>query len=147
MKISENFTLQELTKSATAKSRGLTNQPTAQHQKNLVELVNNILQPLRTALGRSIDVTSGYRSHELNNAVGGSKTSQHSLGQAADIVVQGMTPKQVCEKIIELGLPFDQLIEEFGRWVHVSYDPSRNRKQVLTARTVNNKTVYSKGLV
>src|SRR5690606_28476100 len=96
---------------------------------------------LRDALGTPVLVNSGFRSAAVNKAVGGAATSQHRLGQAADIRVNGMTSAQLARRIAELGLPFDQLIEEFGRWVHVSYGP-RHRRQILRATSENGRTVY-----
>jgi hypothetical protein len=147
MKLSEHFTLEEFINSPTAKSRGLSNEPTDEHKQNLINLVEHTLEPLRTALERSIKVTSGYRSQDLNKAVGGSKTSQHSKGQAADIVVSGMSPVEVCKFVLDNNIPFDQLIQEFNSWVHISYNKEGNRKQVLTAKKVDGKTVYLNGLV
>lgn len=142
MKLSENFSLVELTSTGT----GLPNEPTAEEVAALRALVTNVLQPLRTAVGVPVVVSSGFRSAAVNRAVGGAASSQHRLGQAADINAAGIGPKELCQRIIDLGLPFDQLIQEFGRWVHVSYGP-RHRRQVLTAVKVKGKTVYRKGLV
>jgi zinc D-Ala-D-Ala carboxypeptidase len=142
MKLSEHFSLVELTSTGT----GLPNTPKAEEVTALRALVTNVLQPLRTHVGVPIVVSSGFRSAAVNRAVGGSSSSQHRLGQAADINAAGIGPKALCEIIIELGLPFDQLIQEFGRWVHVSYGP-RNRRQVLTAVKANGRTVYKPGLV
>lgn len=139
---SKYFTLKEFTFSQTAARRGIPNEPNLIHLANIQRLVTNVLDPLRELLDRPIRITSGYRSSQLNIAVGGSKTSQHCYGEAADIVVPGMTVDQVVEAIIQSGLPFDQLIHEFGDWTHVSYGP-RNRRQILRAHHVGSKTVYS----
>lgn len=141
----KNFKLSEFCQSATAKAHGIDMTPPAAMKANLEALVVNVLDPLREQLGKPIVVSSGYRPPKLNELVGGAATSQHAMGEAADISVGGMSPKQVCEIIIKLGLPFDQLIMEFGRWTHVSYGP-RNRRQVLTAKSVNGRTVYTPGL-
>ena len=128
------FTIPELTKSATASRRKIDNTPSATVIANLTALVNNILDPLREAWGAPIVVTSGYRCVRLNAAVGGVKTSQHTLGQAADIRTVSDKPadnKRLFDLIVKLGLPYDQLIDEYGyNWVHVSYS-SRNRRQIL----------------
>lgn len=128
------FTIEELTKSPTAKRRGIDNTPNATVKKNLTLLVEKILDPLREAWGGPIIVTSGYRCGKLNRAVGGASGSQHMLGQAADIRTVIDTPvanKLLFDKIQELKLPFDQLIDEYGyNWVHVSYGP-KNRRQIL----------------
>lgn len=139
------FDLKEFCRSATADKHGIDMTPPPGVAANLQALVENVLDPLRAHLDKAIVVSSGYRPPALNKLVGGAKTSQHANGEAADISVNGMPPKQVCETIMRLGLPFDQLIMEFGRWTHVSFGP-RNRRQVLTAKTVNGKTVYTPGL-
>lgn len=130
----KNFTIPELTKSATASRRKIDNTPSAAVIANLTALVDNILDPLREAWGAPIVVTSGYRCVRLNAAVGGVKTSQHTLGQAADIRTVSDKPadnKRLFDLIVKLGLPYDQLIDEYGyNWVHVSYS-SRNRRQIL----------------
>lgn len=141
MNLSAHFTLEEMVASSTAKAKKIDNTPTQEVINNLKELCVNVLEPLRVALGKPISVTSGYRSPALNKAVGGAvdkngkPKSQHCFGQAADIQVKGMTPKQVCDKIDELvrkGIikAYDQLIEEYGAtgWCHVSYVHNPNRK-------------------
>lgn len=128
------FTIQELTKSATASSRGINNTPDESVKRNLNLLVDNILDPLREAYGAPIIVTSGYRCGRLNKAVGGAAKSQHMYGQAADIRTVSDKPsdnKKLFDLIRELKLPYDQLIDEYGyNWVHVSYS-SRHRRQIL----------------
>lgn len=146
MKLSENFTLSEFTQSASAKRLGISNEPTPEVVANLQLLVTNVLQPLRTTLERSIRVTSGYRSPAVNKAVGGVKTSQHSQGMAVDIVVNGMTPHDVVQVLLDMNIEFDQVIQEFGQWVHVSYNKDNNREQVLTAKKIDGKTRYLSGL-
>lgn len=128
------FTIQELTKSATASRRGINNTPDEIVKMNLTLLVEKILDPLREAWGAPIIVTSGYRCGRLNKAVGGAAKSQHMYGQAADIRTVSDKPednKKLFDLIRELKLPYDQLIDEYGfNWVHVSYGP-RNRRQIL----------------
>lgn len=128
------FTIQELTKSATASRRGINNTPDEIVKMNLTLLVENILDPLREAWGAPIIVTSGYRCGRLNKAVGGAAKSQHMYGQAADIRTVSDKPsdnKKLFDLIRELKLPYDQLIDEYNyNWVHVSYGP-RNRRQIL----------------
>lgn len=128
------FTIEELTKSPTAKRKGIDNTPNAEVKKNLTALVDNILDPLREAWGAPIIVTSGYRCGKLNRAIGGAKASQHMKGQAADIRTVSDKPadnKKLFELIQKLKLPYDQLIDEYGyNWVHVSYS-SRHRRQIL----------------
>lgn len=139
------FTLTELTKSATAKRKGIKNTPSNEICKSLVALVENILDPLREAYGKPIIITSGYRCEKLNKAVGGAASSQHVKGEAADIRSVQDTPeenKKLYDLIVKLKLPFDQLINEYGfDWVHVSFGP-KHRRQKLKAIKKNGKTVY-----
>lgn len=137
--LSDNFSLAELTKTNT----GLPNALPEHLYTNLQSLVDNVLQPARDALG-AILVTSGYRSPEVNVKIGGSKTSQHCLAQAADLKFKG--GNDVLFNWIKENTDFDQLIWEFGTddapsWVHVSYSP-RHRKQILKAVKVNGRTKY-----
>lgn len=131
------FSIAELTKSDTATKKKINNQPTKQIETNLNQLVDNILDPLREAYGEPIIVSSGYRCPELNKAVGGATSSQHTLGQAADIHTKSNTKednKKLFDLIKDLKLPYDQLINEYGyKWVHVSYS-SRNRRQILNIK-------------
>ena len=126
------FKIKELCKSSTAIQKGIDNSPNSEIVKNLEQLVDNILDPLREKYGKPINVNGGYRCPALNKAVGGSKTSQHMLGLAADITVG--TPaknKELFDLIIKMNLPFDQLIDEQKyKWVHVSFS-AKPRKQVL----------------
>ena len=126
------FTIKELCKSSTAQKHCITNLPSEEIEHNLEELVHFILDPLREAYGKPIKVNSGYRCPELNKVVGGSNTSQHMKGQAADISVGNkLENKQIFNLIQELNLPFDQLIDEKNfSWVHVSYSKTP-RKQIL----------------
>jgi zinc D-Ala-D-Ala carboxypeptidase len=152
MRLSRNFTLAELTRSQTAIRRGIDNSPTMTVIDNLQALVDNVLQPLRDAQG-PVNITSGFRSEAINAAVGGSNTSHHTRGMAADLTVVGKTNKEICEWIRD-NLKFTQLIWEFptkenpqAGWVHVAYDPKDLKCQVLTATKVNGRTVYKAGLV
>lgn len=150
MYLSKHFTLDELTKSATAQRKGIKNIPNSQELDNLQLLVDNVLEPLRVHYGRPIIITSGFRCEKLNKAVGGSPTSQHVLGQAADIrsVSDRLADnKELFDMIKEMQLPFDQLIFEYGNdagpdWVHVSFS-QKMRHQVLRAKKVGKKTVYT----
>lgn len=141
MQLTANFSLAELT----ATGRNLPNVPAEGEIANLRMLAVKVLQPLRDALGKPVLVNSAFRSESVNRAVGGTSTSQHRLGQAADIRVPGLSSVELARKIVALGLPFDQVIEEFGSWVHVSYGP-RHRRQQLTATTEKGKTVYRAGI-
>ena len=128
------FTLKELIKSDTAKRNKIDNTPNQEETSNLILLIDNILDPLRESYGKPIIITSGFRCEALNKLVGGSKTSHHRTGQAADIRTIEDTVeenKKLFNLIQKLNLPFDQLIDEYNYdWVHVSYSP-QNRKQIL----------------
>ena len=146
MILSKNFTLQEFTKSVSAIRNDIDNSPNAEHIRNIQLLVKYVLQPLREGLNKPIRITSGYRSEALNKAIKGSKKSQHCKGQAADLQfkVDGvMNNKMVWDKVIELGLPFDQMINEFNySWIHISYNHEYNRKSLLEAYKESGKTKY-----
>lgn len=133
MKLGKYFTLEEMIRSQAASRNGIDNSPNNLQLDAMKALVRNILDPLRESLGRPVIINSGFRNEAVNRLVGGSKSSQHRFGEAADIVVPGLTVTQVVNKIRDLKLPFDQVIDEFGSWVHVSYGP-RHRRQVLRAR-------------
>jgi hypothetical protein len=142
MKISEHLELSELIRSESAKRLGISNMPTKEHIENLKLLAVNIFEPIRDHFKVPIRISSGYRSEILNKAVGGSKTSQHSLGQAIDIDMDGTNVKNSDIFAFIKTLPFDQLINEFNyAWVHVSYSP-KHRKQILHATKLNGKTIY-----
>ena len=126
------FTIKELCKSSTATLKRIDNTPNSEIVNNLEQLVDNILDPLREAYGKPIKVNSGYRCEALNVAVGGSKTSQHKYGLAADITTGSrLENKKLFILTKQLNLPFDQLIDEKAySWIHISF--SKNpRKQVL----------------
>jgi zinc D-Ala-D-Ala carboxypeptidase len=152
MNLSANFTLKELTKSDTATRLGLDNTPDDEALENLKTLCEKVLQPVRDHFGKSVTVNSGYRSPESNAAVGGSKTSDHCKGQAADIEIDGVPNPELAEWI-QNNLDYTQLILEFytqgqpnSGWVHVSYNPDNLKKQELTAVKVAGKTQYLQGL-
>lgn len=133
MKLSEHFTLQEMTASDVAARRGWDNTPEPIHTANLVRLAA-FLEKVRVALGnKRISITSGYRCKQVNDAIGSKDTSQHRLGCAADIKVEGLTPRQVCETLIRSKLEFDQVILEFNSWTHISIPilEFRPRRSVL----------------
>jgi uncharacterized protein YcbK (DUF882 family) len=133
LNLSKNFTLDELTASQTAARKGLDNTPNATEVANLVR-VAALLEEVRALLNKPILINSGFRSKAVNDAVGSRDTSQHRIGCAADIRVPGMTPKQVVEACIAANIGYDQIIEEFGSWTHISVpdSPARPpRKQAL----------------
>ena len=127
------FTLRELTRSATARLHGIDNTPPANAVKALHALVDNVLDPLREAWGGPIKVNSGYRCPELNKLVGGTPTSQHQRGEAADITVGSRSGnRRLLALIKRLRLPYDQLIDEKGcRWIHVSHRATGNRRLTM----------------
>ena len=152
VRLSENFSLQEFTKSQTATRKGLDNTPSEEHLASAKELFANVVQKVRDNFGVTV-INSGYRGPALNEAVGGSSKSQHCKGEAVDIECPG-TSNYTVAKWIEENTDFDQLILEFytpgepnSGWVHVSYIESGNRKQSLTAMKENGKTVYKPGLI
>jgi hypothetical protein len=145
MKLSAHFALSEFTRSESAKREGLDNTPTAEHLENLKTLCEKVLEPIRLRFG-SINISSGYRGKMLNHFIGGSVSSDHCVGRAADIDMDdsgtGVTNKEIFE-YIKNNLEFDQLINEFNySWVHVGYRQGANRKQVLNAVKEGGKTVY-----
>ena len=136
MRLSKNFVLSEITRSNTAKRLGIKNEPTKAHLENLQRIVTNLLQPLRDHLG-PIRISSGYRSKELNRAIGGSSRSQHCKAEALDL--QFWKDGQMCNKeiydwIIDNAIEFDQMINEFDfAWIHISLKKSKNRREILEA--------------
>jgi len=138
MRLSKNFVLSEITRSNTAKRLGIENEPTKAHLENLQRIVTNLLQPMRNHLG-PIRISSGYRSKELNRAIGGSRNpiSQHCKGEALDLQFWKdgqMCNKEVYDWIIDNAVEFDQMINEFDfAWIHISLKKKGNRKQVLEA--------------
>jgi zinc D-Ala-D-Ala carboxypeptidase len=153
MNLSPNFSLHELTKSETALRLDLDNTPDEQATENLRLLCEKVLQPVRDHYSKGVKVNSAYRSPESNAAVGGSKTSDHCKGMAADIEIPGVANAELAQWIMD-NLEYTQLILEFytpgipdSGWVHVSYDPSNLKNQELTATKVAGKTTYLPGLV
>lgn len=152
MNLTANFTLSEMTKSETALRHDLDNTPGKTEIANLKVLCEQILQPVRDHYGKGVKVNSGFRHPNVNKAVGGSPTSDHCKGQAADIEIPGVANAELAQWIAD-NLEYTQLILEFytqgipdSGWVHVSYDPANLKKQQLTAVKQNGKTVYLPGL-
>ena len=148
MRLTENFSLNELTKSQTAERKGINNTPSTEHQENLKSLCTSILQPIRDHFSRVVSVSSGYRSVELCVAIGSSTGSQHAKGQAADFEIFGISNKELADYINE-NLDYDQLILEYWKesdpnsgWVHCSFSLNGNRKQYLKAYKENGSTKY-----
>lgn len=138
MQLSRHFSLDEMVHSDTAKREGIPNQPDAQQVQSLKALCDNVLDPLRDEIGRPIRVTSGYRGPQLNARIGGSPTSQHSHGQAADLQAPGMDVLELFKTVVRMGLPYDQVIYEAQsdsvRWVHLSHKPGANRGEIRVAQ-------------
>ena len=152
MRISKNFSLSEMVKSATAVRLNVDNSPNSVHLVNLTHLAIHILQPVRDQFG-VITINSGYRSPALNAKVGGSKTSQHCNGQAADFE-SFSTPNPDLAKWITKNLDFDQIILEFydgldpnSGLIHCSYNLMGNRKKIMTALKTKSGVVYRNGFV
>lgn len=157
MRLSKNFSLSEFIGSQMGERAGIDNQPNPDQIENIRLLVENILQPLRDAMEEPLYINSGFRNPEVNRLVGGAPNSQHLTGLAADIEIISIDNKELAQYIIDLGLPFDQLILEFydkekghnTGWVHVSYDPQGGRHEVLSAKhnPQTGRTEYFQGLL
>ena len=149
MKLSTNFSLNELTKSQTAERKGIDNTPSAEHQENLKSLCTPVLQPVRDHFGQVVTISSGYRSPELCTAIGSKITSQHAKGEAADFEIFGVSNKELADWI-HYNLNYDQLILEYWKgeddpnsgWVHCSYSENQKRRQYLKAVKVDGRTQY-----
>ena len=153
MNLTANFSLHELTKSETALRMGYENTPGETETDALRLLCEKVLQPVRDHFGKGVKVNSAYRSPESNAAVGGSKTSDHCKGMAADIEIPGVANAELAQWIMD-NLDYTQLILEFytpgipdSGWCHISYDPANLKNQELTATKVAGKTTYLPGLV
>lgn len=160
MKLTKNFSLSELTRSVKATKLGIKEQfiPSEEVIDNLTNLCQNVLQPIRDELKAPLTITSGYRCSKLNKEIGGSKTSQHVKGEAADVVSLdengAINNSFLLDLILSLWftkkIEFDQLIIEFPdedgnpEWLHISYSMKGNRNEILKAEKIGGKTVYTK---
>ncbi len=158
MLLSKNFSISEFLKSNVARRKGIILDPPKEHIYNMQKLCLKVLQPVRIELGRPIKINSGWRSKELNKAIGGAykirdgeyiATSQHCKGEAADLhYVDGKgnaNNKLLFDTILDMGLEFDQMINEFDySWIHISYSKDNNRCQLLEAYKDNGRTKYKK---
>lgn len=146
MQLSQHFTLAEFTASNTARRKGIPNNPPPAILDQLI-LTADRMEGVRSLLGdRPIQILSVYRSPAVNRAVGGSASSAHMTGHAVDFVCPAFgTPGQVASRLSKTLIGFDQLIEEFGGWVHVGFGPGQ-RGQLLTARKQGRRTVYLSGI-
>jgi zinc D-Ala-D-Ala carboxypeptidase len=151
MKLSKHLSLAEVTRSETAKRLGISNEPMAEHLENFKLLAENVFEPIREHFKVPIHISSGYRSKALNTAIKGSLSSQHCIGEAIDIDMDGSAngvTNTMVFNFIKDNLDFDQMIWEFGNsdkpdWVHVSYKANgKQRKQILRAVKSAGKTSY-----
>jgi len=157
IKITPHFSLKEMLRSDTGTRLNIDNTPTPQHLKNLTLLCEKVLEPVRKKFG-PVRITSGYRSLALNMAINPmtstvNRVSKHSIGQAADFEVRGLSNFTLAEWCRD-NLDYDQIILEFytpgdqnSGWVHVSFVEGKNRKQLFTAVRENGRTVYKVGLI
>jgi hypothetical protein len=149
MRLSKDFTLQELTVSNTAVKHGISNIPDQDQITNLILLCQFILQPIKEHFNKPVIINSGYRSPELCLLVNSTVTSQHTKGQAADFEINGISNKELADWIVA-NLDYDQCILEFWNkeepnsgWVHCSYSFDHSRKQYLKAVKTDKGTLYS----
>lgn len=150
MKLTEHFTLEELTFSETAGRLRWDNTPGPIELKRLREITAPGMEAVRALLGHPVLISSGYRSARLNAEIHGSSSSYHPLGLAVDFrCPQFGTPLQVCEAIAASNIQYDQLIHEFGLWVHIGFaiEGQRPRGQQLTAVHHKGQTAYIPGLI
>lgn len=130
-----NFKMSELLRSDTANKYNINNMPDINSLDCMLDLICYVLQPLRDKIGKPIIISSGYRNWQVNKLVGGAvdkngnPKSQHCKGQAADFTIPGMTIQQIIDFIKKSGIEYDQLINEYDKWVHISFDKNHNRKQ------------------
>ena len=149
MQLSNNFTLNELTKSQTATRKGIDNEPGTTEIENLIHLAKTILQPVREHFGKPVMISSGYRSPALCEAIGSSAKSQHAKGEAADFEIGGVDNLELATWIAD-NCEFDQLILEFydgvdpnSGWIHCSSKNENSRRQTLKAERIAGRTSYS----
>jgi hypothetical protein len=140
--LSPDFNFDEFTVSQAAERFGYNNTPSEEVISNLKELCVHVLQPLRDLVKVPVVITSGYRSPSVNAVIGGYYHSQHLEGKAADFLITSLTLPE-CFNQVYKNLPFDQLIFEFGRWIHVSYNGNANRRQAMVSKKVEGKVLYT----
>lgn len=124
-----NFSVSELIHSDNAIKAGIDNTPNIEQIDNLLNLIFYCLQPLRDKLKKPMIITSGFRNPKVNFLAGGKANSEHLEGKAADFIVKGMTPKQIIDFIVKSGVEYNQLINEYDKWVHISFNKGKNRRQ------------------
>lgn len=147
-RLSDHFELGEFVRSEIATRRDLDNTPSAEVVRNLRALCVNVLEPLRSAIGHGIQITSGYRSLAVNAAVGGAPSSDHQYGLAADIVAPPLTVDELADAVRALApyVPLKQAIREFppGGWLHVSVDLGASpKREFLVATREQGQTRYA----
>jgi hypothetical protein len=146
-RLSPHFTYGEFTISQTAIRKSIDNQPNEDEMRNLEALCGDILEPIRTHFGNKyVEVHSGFRCKKLNKAIGGSGRSQHRFGQAADIKIPPQTITEIFEWVVlDSGLPYDQIIWEFDKWIHISHKRvgTNRNKNTLATKDENKKTIYT----
>lgn len=135
MKITENFTYEELIESSIALKKKIDNTPTEEEKENLIRLTKEILQPIRTKYGKPITITSGFRCEKLNKAVGGVSTSQHRKGEAVDII--GENNKELWDVIVSMvksgEITVGQLINEKKlSWIHISLPTKKHKNKIFS---------------
>lgn len=125
-----NFKLSELIHSKTAIQHNINNMPDINSLDCMLDLIFYCLQPIRNFIGKAMIITSGYRNKEVNKLVGGVANSQHTKGQAVDFIIKGLTVPYIIDLIKSSGIEFDQLINEYNQWVHISFVKGKNRRQI-----------------
>ena len=126
-----NFSISELCKSEKALQNNIKNIPNISQADNMLNLIFYCLQPIRDYLGKPMIISSGFRCPKLNKLAGGVSNSQHLEGKAVDFTVRNETVEGIISKIRKFNIEFDQLINEYNKWVHISYNKGNNRRQIL----------------
>lgn len=126
-----NFKISELIHSDIAIQNNINNMPDINSLDNMLELILHCLQPIRNLIKKPMIITSGFRNQQINFLAGGALNSQHKEGKAVDFVIKGMTPKQIVEIIKKSGIEYDQLINEYDKWVHISFNRGKNRMEFI----------------
>lgn len=129
-----NFSMSELIYSDIAIKNNVNNMPDIISLNNMLELIVYCLQPIRELIKKPMIITSGYRNKEVNNLVNGKPNSQHLKGQAVDFVIKGMSPKEIIEIIKNSDVEFDQLLNEYDKWVHISFNKGKNRMDIRSIK-------------
>ena len=147
MKLSQHFSLEELVASETATRQGIDNVPSAEAVNRLIRLAETLERARRALDNHALHITSGYRSEELNRVVGGSASSMHSLGLAADFICPSFgSPFEVCRQMVRAQIPVDQLIHEFGEWCHLGLSPEGMPLRYQQLTIADRRAGYEPGL-